>query len=387
MYTILEVKSNITPMLHGGTLGKVRNFEEACERAANTMLTKIKLLEQIRITSLAQTVHDNLFDYALPSDYYSIIDLYPEAQRTSFDKARRIAAKPLDLKKAFRNKEISIEGKEGAKILRIVWKQRSPKTMNLMDSYNGNGTWVIVGTASGITTDKIIKYSGGGSVKFKVSADGDGIQNTTMDPIDLTDEFGIGDMVVPIYLGTITGLTSITPTWGNDLTTKYFTGEAQTAQADGTAFKVGWNIIKCAWSTAVETGVVDPTTIDSIKFTFQESVATDITVRIDNIQMSIGYPFDIKYYSKFYFVTPAGVFITRPSSDDDYVVCDNDSIQIFNLELLIAIAHQLEGTDSAFDISFATSQLPGLYQAYRGEHGDESMKKTTTYFGMPRFRK
>jgi hypothetical protein len=387
MYTILEIKNNITPMLHSGSLGKVRSFEEACERAANMMLSKIKLLETIRIAALTQTVHDNLFDYALPSDFYSMIDLYPQSERQWSDKSQRVTAMRLDLKKLFSKKQISIEGKEGSKNLRISWKVRSPKTANSMNSYDGNGTFSAVGTTTNIVTDTIIKYSGAGSVKFTIAATGDGIQTTDMTAIDLTNEDELADIIFPVYLSTIANLTSITPIWGNDLAANYWTAPAQTSQADGTAFRVGWNLIKAPWATATETGTVAPATIDSLKFTFQLSSPTSITARIDNVQFSIGYPFDVKYYSKFLFRTNAGTFETRPTSDDDSVVCDNDSIQIFLLELLKAIAHQLEGTDSAFDITFAEKDLEELYQAYRGEHGDESIKKVGRYSGLPRFER
>jgi len=386
-YTIQEVKNNMIPLLHGGSLNKVRAFEEACERAANNVISKIKLLESIRVASLSQTVHDNLFDYALPSDYYSIIDLYPESERDSFDTSRRVSAKSFDLKKMLSCKRISIEGSEGSKKLRISWKIRSPKTVHAMNAYNDNGTWVIVGTASNVKTDTIIKYSGNGSVRFDISANGDGIQITDMTAIDLTNEDELADIIFPVYLSTVANLTSITPMWGNDLTANYWTGTAQTAQTDGTAFKVGWNLIKASWETATETGTVLPASIDSLKFTFQLSASTSITARIDNVQFSIGYPFDIKYYSKFLFKNTSGTYITKPTSDDDVVVCDNDSIQIFLLELLKAIAHQLEGTDSAFDITFAEKELQGLYQSYRGEHGDESIKKVRSYAGLPRFQR
>lgn len=384
-FTLTEVKENIIAMGHSGSLNKVRSFEAACERAANTMIAKVKLVEMIRKASLTQNIHSNLYDYSLPSDFYSIIDLYPQDREMS-DKAIRNLAVDFDLKKLLKNKVISIEGNEGNKIIRIKWEKRSPKMLNSMDSYNGNGTWVAVGTASDIQTDNIIKYSGNGAVKFNVLADGDGIQCTDIAKIDLTDEENVADVIIPIYLSSIANLTSITPIWGNDLTANYVTGTAQTSQADGTAFRVGWNIIKSPWQGATETGTVDPATINSFKLTFQTTGAIS-NVRVDNILFSIGFPFEIKYYTKYLFKSSAGVYESRPSSDESSVVCDNDSLQIFLLELLKAIAHQLEGTDSVFDISFANSELVTLYRQYLGENQDQTKKATSSYSGLPRFRR
>lgn len=384
-YLISQVKTNLIAMGHSGSLSKVRSFESTCERAANTMISKVKLLEMIRTSPLTQTVHDNLFDYALPSDYLSIIDLYPQP-RGSFDQATRGFSERFDLKKELARKNIVIEGKDASKVLRIAWKIRSPKTLNSMDSLTGNGTWAIVGTATNLVLDQIIKYSGGASIRFDLVASNDGIQCSDMGKIDLTDEDEIADIVIPIYFGSVANLTSITPIWGNDLTTNYWTGVAQTAQADGTAFKTGWNLIKIPWSTATKSGTVTPSTIDAFKLTVQATGAIS-DIRVDNIQFSIGYPFEIKYYSKYLFKSSTGTYISLPTSDDDYVICDNDSIQIFQLELLKAIAQQLEGTDSAFDMTWADSELKTLYAPYKAENPNQTKKAVTSYSGKPRFRK
>lgn len=372
-------------MIHGGTLNRVRNFEQALERAANTMLLKCKPLETMRTAGLSQTVHDILNNYSLPSDFNTPIELYPQANRTHLDQAKRVMAEPFNLRKAFDRKTVSIESNEGTKMIRINWDvPRSAKTLHTMDDHDSNGTWSAVTGASGVATDTIYKYSGGGSVRFDLTATGGGIENDDMSAVDLTDEDELADAITPIYLPSVP--TSLTAIWGNDLTTKYWTAVAQTAQADGTSLRAGWNILKFPWSTATETGTVDPAAIDAFKLTVEhDSAISDI--RVDNIQFAIGYPFDLKYYSKFLFKNTSGVWLSRPTSDDDVVVLDNDGFQIFLLEVLIAIAHQLEGTDSAFDITFARDELSVLYPAYKGEYPDQTKKATQHYGGLPRFRR
>lgn len=384
MFTITQVKEHLTAMGHSGTLNKVRFFEAACERAANTMLGKVKLIENIRLASLANTVHDKLFDYSLPSDFWSLVDLYPQGDRSGFDSSQRNLSGSFDLHKALKNKTISIEGSEGSKKIRINWKIRSPKVLNSMDSYNGNGTWTAVGSATNIVTDNIYKYSGGGSVRFDLVTTGDGIQNTGMTQLDLTDEENVSDFIAPMYFGAVP--TSVTLVVGNDLSSNYLTSVAQTTQADGTAFRVGWNILKFTWSAMTETGTVNPATIDSAKITVAKGSAL-ANIRVDNILISTGSPFDIKYYSKYMFKTSAGVYESRPSTDDSVVICDNDSLQLFLLELLKVIAHQLEATDSAFDISFADKELVVLYRGYKAEHPDESIKPVSNYGFIPKFKR
>lgn len=400
MYTIGEVQNNLIGLSHSGTLNKVRNVYNLYERAANNMLSKIKLLESMRTAPLADAVHDKLYSYAVPTDYLSLIGVYPSGERNLSDDIARVYAEQFDRRKGLDDKKISIEGNNGNKIFRINWKNRTPKILSNMDSYNGNGTWVIVGTASGLTTDTQYKYSGGGSVKFDVAVTGDGIQNTTLSTIDLTDEDEIADSIIPIYLKDATdaaNLTSVIFTFGNDLTTNYWIGVAQTAQFDGTAFQAGWNLIRIPWSTATETGTVAPSTIHSARLTF--TVAAAITgIRVDNILCSLGSIFDVKYYSKYLFQTAAGVRIAQPSLDTDYVICDADSINIFLYECLDEIAHQVEGEDSSFDILQVSKKLYGdpraqdpvgrigLYARYRAEHPAQNKKAVTSYGFSPTYR-
>jgi len=399
MYTISEVENNLIGLLHSGSLNKVRNVNQLYERAANNMLSKIKPLETMRLATLASTVHDAQFNYALPTDYRSLIGIYPQAGRTTSDKAQRILADQFDRAKSVDDRKISIEGQNGSKIVRIDWQVKTPKTLNTLNSLAGNGTWSAEATASNVALDTVYKYSGAGSIKFDVAATDDGIKNTDMGAVDLTSEDEVADVYVPFFIKDATDLanvTSVEVTWGNDLTTNYWTGVAQTAQADGTAFRVGWNLIKVPWNTATETGTVDPTLVDSAKVTF--TIGGAITqLRVDNIVFSIGYPFDIKYYGKYLFQTAAGVWISQPTASTDVVVLDNDAFNIFLYECLDEAAHQVEGEDSNFDMRQASKKLwgdpqaidplgrNGLYAKYRTEHPAQNVKATAHYGGKPRY--
>lgn len=395
--TFGDAKTNLSGTLHGGTLSKVRNIEYAFERAQNTLLSKIDPIETERAVPLAQVIHDDLNNYPVPSDFKKVIDLYPQDNPTNLDAASRRVSESFRLGRGIRNKIISIEGSEGSKFMRVDWRSSAGRVLNTMDSLTTNGAWSVVGSASGLKIQEIYKLTGSASIEFDVVATGDGIQNTTMDVLDLTDEDELADIIIPIYFGSITNLTSVTPIWGNDLTTNYWTGVAQTAQADGTAFKTGWNYIKASWSGATETGTVDPADIDSFKLTIQSTGAI-ANVRVDNIIFSLGRAFDLAYYSKYIFKTTAGVWITRPTSDDDIIVLDGTAMQAYLMECLKICAQQTEGTDSDFDINFANRELNGdlsssdlnqrvgLYARYRAEYPSMSKQPVQSYSSGPRFR-
>lgn len=373
--------------LHGGSLNKVRNVEMLLERSANTLLSEIDPIDTVRIAPLSSTIYDDVYNYALPSDFKKIIDLYPQDDRTGLDKSGRRLAEKFDLTKSLTEKTISIEGSEGSKILRVNWRSRQGKTLHQMNSLTDNGTWSAVGTATGLKANTIFKVSGSASIEWDLVTTGDGIQNTTMDAVDLTDYDEVSDFFTWIYFGTVP--TSVSAVWGNDLTANYWTSTAQTTQADGTAFKVGWNLLKFSWATATETGTVAPATIDSFKITVASSAQNNI--RIDNIICAIGRNFDIKYYSKYLLKNTAGTWISRTTTDEDIVVLDNDAIQIYHLQNLIQAAQQLEGSDSTFDVNWAKKELfgedltnrSGLYAKYRSEHPSQSKKAISSYGSAP----
>lgn len=392
-YNIGAVKEHLVGMGHSGTLNRVRNFEAMCERAANTMLLKVKPLELEYLAELSQAVHDQVYDYPLQTYFGSLIDIYPVDNRDSLDQGGRQYAETFDRRKGIDKKKLSIESKQGVKFMRINWPVNAPATVNTMNSLTANGSWVVVGSATNLRLDTLRKISGTASIEFDVVVSGDGIKDTTMASLDLSAVDGEGDFFAWVYLPSVTTLTSISAKWGNDLTLKYWTSVAQTTQSDGSAFAIGWNLLRFPWSSATETGVVDDTAIDSFQITLATTGAL-ANVRVDNIVVSLGRYFDIKAYSKYLFQDTNGNWEARPrpDNDDDVVMVDADSYQIFLMELLIAMAQQLEGTDSGFDIGFAEKALygdpqspstkgrQGLYRLYTSDQPDQRKKVTSGFY-------
>lgn len=391
-YTIGQAREHLIGLAHSGTLNRVRNFEAMCERAANTMLTKVKPLELEYETELQQTVHDAIYNYAVPTYFGTLIDVYPVDDRNSLDDASRVYAETFDRRKAVDQNKISIEAKQGVKFLRINWPVSAPIVLNTMDSLTANGTWSTNGSASGISLDKQRKISGQGSIGFNLTGTGGGIQNTTMAKVDLTAIDGESNFYAWVYLPSATAVTSITARWGNDLTLKFWDSVPQTLQNDGSALAVGWNLIGFPWSSATETGVVDDTQIDSFRLTFAGTALAGI--RVDNVVVSLGRYFNLKGYSKYLFQDTSGNWEARPTanSDDDRIILDTDAYQIFLMELLIAMAQQIEGSDSSFDIGFAEKALYGdaranstegrlgLYRMYKVDQPDQRKRASAGYY-------
>lgn len=388
--TYQQAQDHLAGMMHGSTLNKVRNLAASAERAATNLLSRINPVETERIAPLNGLVYDDVFKYPLPSDYRALIDILPQGDRLSQDRASRGYSEPFDRTKGIKNKTLAIESNNGAKFLQLNWRAKQGKLLNAMNSLTDNGAWSIVGSATGLKAQTQYKISGNASIEFDVAASGDGIKNSTMSALDFTDEDEIADVFVWVYLPSAP--TSITAVWGNDLTTKYWTAVAQTTQADGSAFQTGWNLLKFPWSTATETGTVDPAAIDSFKLTIAAS-STLSNVRVDNIMVTIGRPFDIKYHSLYGFKDSSGSWEQRPSNDSSTIVFEGTSYNIFLYEWLMEAAQQAEGVDGQADIVFAQQHLfgdgsrAGLYSQYLREYPNQAKGATTAYGSLPRFQR
>src|SRR3990167_4810530 len=201
---ISVVRDNIAGMMHGASTNKIKNFYNACERAHNTVRSNIKPVELMRDNTLSQTVHDDIDVYSVPSDFGEIIDLAPQADRGSYDQALRRLAREFAQKRNVENKRISIEGREGTKILRINYRKNGPKTFHNMNSLTANGTWAAVASAANLVADELVKWSGSASIRFDVVANGDGIQNTTASVLNLTDWDEVADILLLFYLESTT---------------------------------------------------------------------------------------------------------------------------------------------------------------------------------------
>lgn len=388
--TITDVKTHLTGMLHGGTLNKVRNFEYALERAAANLLANIKPVDSEREAALTSLIYDDIYNYALPSDFGWLNDLRPQGERTHLEAASRRFAEPFDLKKALTNKQVSIEGREATKFIRVNWRTHAPIVIDQMNKTTG---WSVVGSASGLKAQTLYKVSGNASLEFDLSATGQGIQKTTLSTIDLTDEDEQADVFGWIHLPTstdVTRLTSSTVRWGNDLTANYWESAAVTKQADDSAFKVGWNLLKWLWSAAAETGTVAPATIDSFRIVF--AVTGAITnIKVDALVFAVGRNFDLKYYSVYAFKNTSGTYLIRPTSDSDEVIFSGTALEIFLEEARKECAAQMEGEDSGFDIRFANARLHGnadspdpisrmgLYAKYRVEFPSQTKRAVRTW--------
>lgn len=144
------------------------------------------------------------------------------------------------------------------------------ETLHMLESNIESGTWSVADDASGLSFSSSDTAQGAGSLDFFAPASGlttlATVVNSTLSPqIDLTnyDETGLIRMWVKLF--TTTGITGFRLRWGNDASNYW--EKTTTVQVGGGAIVANtWMFIEFDWSSATETGTVDPSTIDYLHF-------------------------------------------------------------------------------------------------------------------------
>ena len=387
-YTISNAKDDLKGIVHGTTLNKVTNLNQVFSRAARTVVSRIDPDETIRYSNLTNPIHDEVYNYALPSDVKGrkLIDIRPQAGRTLRDKFSNTYGMDFDLRKAVEDNNAYIDWNSASKTIRIDKNVGSNRTtIAPLNAITGEGTWSVGGVASGLSVDSQYYVSGNSSLKFALANGANQLNNTTLTAIDLSTFDEVGTFFIWVYISDTSKVTSFQLLWGNDLTTNYWSSATVTAQADSTAFRAGWNLLKFEWNGATESGSVAPSAIDSVRLVINATGAvTDF--RANSLVISLGYIWEIVYYSKFLFRSEAGTWSETTTSDSDIVNLDTDSYNIWLYECAILIAQQLQGNDARSDIAWFSEELygkgdkMGLYRKYNADHPSQAIRPRTFYY-------
>jgi hypothetical protein len=397
MYTVANLKDDLTGALHGTSLNKINGLTNLIWRAARNVLTILDPDETIKSAQISNAVSDEIYDYLLPADLkgQKIIDIRPQVNRNAGDRISGRFSETFDISK--KNNTFAIKNDSGVKSLRLSKSiTPAPKTLHSMDSITDNGTWAVGGDASNLTRDNVDYVSGAASLNFDLTGAGTSgyIENSTLADVDLEDEDELSSIFVRVYIPDTSIITNFILRWGND--SSNYWADTVTAPHDQTTFKTGWNILRFDWNGATETGTVDPKTIDYLRFTVTYTATAETDIRVDKIACSLGQIWEIEYYSKYLFRSTAGTWMAEPTDDGDIVNLDEDGYNILLNELAYLASQQLQGEDSSVDADFfreelygkpattASDEKIGLYDIYKEDHPSQAKKPRETYYDIRR---
>lgn len=388
-YTISTLINDVSSVIHGTTANKVPNIYGHINRAARDLLLDVDPKETQRIVQLASQVFDDVFDYPIPVDVKGdrLVDLRLTAGRVPREVFVQDYAVTFDANKSLGlSNGIYTQWNTGVKSLRIEAPfLTAPVQLSSTSSTTG---WSATTGASSLTLDSTNYVAGGGALVMNLDAGSSTgyIENSTLTSLDLTSHLNTSTLFVWVYLPTGSSITSVNLRWGSS-SSNYYTYTATTTQ-QGTAFQNGWNLCAFPWVSATTVGSPDVTDITYTRVTFAYDSTLQTGVKVDNIISTLGYIFELQYYSKYLFrnaSTNSFQETVTDSTDNNLVVnLDTESYNLLFNKTAFYVAQALQGADAAYDATFWDSEYRKSLARYQKLNPSEAIKKTEVYYKMPK---
>lgn len=388
-YTISTLINDVSSVIHGTTANKVPNIYGHINRAARDLLLDVDPKETQRIVQLASQVFDDVFDYPIPVDVKGdrLVDLRLTAGRVPREVFVQDYAVTFDANKSLGlSNGIYTQWNTGVKSLRIEAPfLTAPVQLSSTSSTTG---WSATTGASSLTLDSTNYVAGGGALVMNLDAGSSTgyIENSTLTSLDLTSHLNTSTLFVWVYLPTGSSITSVNLRWGSS-SSDYYTYTATTTQ-QGTTFQNGWNLCAFPWVSATTVGSPDVTDITYTRVTFAYDSTLQTGVKVDNIISTLGYIFELQYYSKYLFrnaSTNSFQETVTDSTDNNLVVnLDTESYNLLFNKTAFYVAQALQGADAAYDATFWDSEYRKSLARYQKLNPSEAIKKTEVYYKMPK---
>ena len=383
MYTISDLKNGISRKLHGTSANQIKDFYGLLYEVAIKCQEDCDFDETRRTLPLTTPLYGQAaYDYACPADLKGnrLIDLRPQTNRHLWDIPTQSRSMDFDLVKAniLSGSNLEVHWDTYIKTLRIALPALSNVLVNSCDGITENGTWISGPGTNDAVTDNLYYATGSGSIKYSIGTNYY-LENATMSQVDLTNYKDRGVMFCWAYI-TATIPTAYALRWGTDTTANYW-NKTVTAQWDGTAFRVGWNLLGFDWQTASKVGTPDASNVNSIRFS-TSLTGTDSPVYFDGLTCSLGSIYEIEFYSKYMFRDSMGAFKEKPTADTDMLNLDTDSYGVFTNCLAWMAALQQQGKDTGYDVPSYQKAYAESVISYNGRFPSQALKTTGSYYRM-----
>ncbi len=387
-YSVTNLKSDLTGMLHGTTLSQISGVNNLIDRAAREVLLDVDPAETKRTVEISTPIFDDIWDYAVPADLKGnrVIDIKPNSFRFPSDRMSQSYNKDFDINKNFldSNSAFTIVHNTGVKTIRIDDNnQIKGITLDTADTDQG---WTAVSTASNLKTDNVNFISGSGSISFDLAAGANPstgtINKTLASQLDMTDHLNQSSLFYYVWFPTASDITSVELQWGSDSSNYY--SRTATVTSEGNSFADGWNLIRAEWLGATVTGTPVVTAIDFVQVGVTYNGTAQTAVRVDNIVSNLGRIMEIEYYSKFLFRdSTTGGFQETVADDSDLINLDTESYNLLTYKAGILAAQQQQGVSAVnFDVPFFEQRYATALKRYRAMYKNEVTKPTNAYYKM-----
>ena len=387
MYSVLDLKNDLSGVLHGTTNNQIQNLDGVIDRAARQLLLDIDPQETKRTLEFVNPIFNNVYDYPIAVDVKGnkIIDIFPQVQRIPQDIWLQDYNQAFDVMKQnifSMSNMFTMNFNTGLKTIRLNCPFLNPPVIiNQIEGISLNGTWAKGGTASNLSVNNTNFAQGSGSLQFDTTVGAAYIENSTMTSVNLSEVENQSSLFVWVYVPTGADLTSVNLLWGSSNTDYWSLTVTQNQQ--GTAFVNGWNLCQFTWSSASSVGSPNSSAVNYARITL--NVTGSLTgCLVNGLDSILGTILSYEYYSKYLFRSATtGAFQETVLDDSDLINLDTDSYNLLFNKVADFATQQQQGINRSGDNNyFANEYVKGVIK-YKSMYKSEVQKPQSTYYQQP----
>lgn len=388
MYSIQDLKNDMSGILHGTTNNQIQNFDGVINRAAREVLLDVDPQETKREVDFVAPIFNTVFDYPIAADVKGnkIIDIYPQVQRIPQDIWTQAYNQAFDVAKqnifSMANM-FTINFNTSLKTLRVNAPFLNPPVIvSNIDNTTDNGTWSAGGTASSLAVNNTNFAQGAGSLQVNVTTGAAYIENSTISVVNLSAVQNQSSFFVWVYIPTASNLTSVTLLFGSSATNYYSVTATQTQQ--GTVFVNGWNLCQFPWLGAAMTGSPNSASISYARVTFNVTASMTACL-INGLNSILGTILSYEYYSKYLFRdSTTGAYQETVTDDSNLINLDTESYNLLTYKVAELAVQQQQGLDASFyDGPYFGNKYQQALLRYKAMYKSELQKPQSAYYNQP----
>ncbi len=390
-YNILNLKQDLTGVIHGTTLNKIVNLNGIINRSARQVLQDIDPQETKRTLQFATPIFESVYTYFLAPDVKgnAVIDIRPQVNRLPSQVFNQDYNQQFSLGiSASLSDQFTIQWNEGVRTILVnAPLLNTGVIVNYASSLTTNGTWSVGGDANNLQVNPVNFLAGGGALMFDLdgSTGTAFLETSDQQAVNLTDFVNFATWFLYTLLPTASRFSAVELRFGSSPSDYYAVSTTQT-QAN-TAFENNWNLLSYLWSDAIQTGTVDPSSITYIRVTWTYSTGVPLYgVMLNDIASRLGQVMEYEYYSKYMFRNAiTNAFQETVTDDSNLINLDTDSYNILFNQVAYLVAQQLQGLDAEFfDANFFLQNYQQDVERYKGLYKSEKQKPRQPYYGLPK---
>ncbi len=389
-YTIYNLRQDVDSNLHGGGVSQLQNFYNTIEKGRRAMISKVRPEELIRKAYLEDALFPDVTRYASPSDlkYHDLIDLKLLNDYRNVDTldqpATLVYSRRFNQKRGGSGNVLNVAYENGVKYVSVFnprgIKNNIHRVVQDCNSLTENGSWNVGGNVVDLKTDELNFIKKKASLSFDInnSSTTGFLANYTMTAVDLDEFMKKGATFAWLNIPIAKEMTSVKLILGSDtsdITTDYFYNTVNQPH-DNNEFVNGWNLLKYMMKDLNQVGTPNPKAITWIRIEFTTTGNQIPNCNLDNIITRKGALYEIRYNGSYVLMDAnTKAFKKYATTDSDIIVAEEDTYNIFMLEVTLAAQKEIYGVNmgAKSDVGDVSNELTLAYKTFKLEHKSEAM--------------